>query len=65
MHFLILALPTAAFDPHILPGRRAFLEDLRERGLLAGHGCFTFQSSGAYVVRAESGFRSQRNRQPS
>ncbi len=54
MHFLILALRTPDFDPDILPGHRAFLEDLRERGLLAAHGPFIDQSGSAYVLRAES-----------
>lgn len=54
MHYLILALRTPQFDPDILPGHRAFLEDLRERGVLAAWGPFNDQSGGAYVVRADS-----------
>jgi uncharacterized protein YciI len=54
MHFLVLALRTPDFDPDILPGHRAFLEELRERGRLAAHGPFIDQSGGAYVLCAES-----------
>ncbi|MHB1870514.1 MAG: YciI family protein [Steroidobacteraceae bacterium] len=54
MHYLILALRTPDFDPDILAAHCAYLEDLRERGLLQASGPFTDQSGAAYVVRADS-----------
>lgn len=54
MHYLILALRTPDFDPDILAAHRAYLEELRERGLLEACGPFTDQSGSAYVVRADS-----------
>ena len=53
MKYLVLTIRKAQFDPQFVPAHYAFLDDLRERGLLEQAGPFTDSSGGAYVIRAD------------
>jgi uncharacterized protein YciI len=50
--YLVLTIRKARFDPEFVPAHYAFLDALRERGLLEQAGPFTDRTGGAYVLRA-------------
>jgi uncharacterized protein YciI len=53
MHrYLILLMRRPHLDPAVLPLHRAYLEGLREQGLVELYGGFGDKSGGAYVLRA-------------
>lgn len=54
MKYLILTMRKPQFDPAVIPAHYAFLEELREGGVLEQAGPFTDESGGAYVIRADS-----------
>ena len=49
-HYLVLALRKPDFDNAVVAPHRAFLDDLRARGLLELTGGFSDGSGGAYVL---------------
>jgi uncharacterized protein YciI len=54
MKYLILTIRKPSFDDAVRPDHFAFLQSLRERGILEQAGPFTDRSGGAYVIRAGS-----------
>ena len=52
MKYLVLTMRKPQFDPQFVPAHYAFLDDLRQRGLLEQAGPFTDRTGGAYVLRA-------------
>jgi len=54
MKYLVLTLRRPTFDDAVRPEHYAFLQSLRERGLLEQAGPFTDRSGGAYVIRADN-----------
>jgi len=54
LKYLVLTLRRPAFDDAVRPEHYAFLQSLRERGLLEQAGPFSDRSGGAYVIRADS-----------
>ena len=54
MKYLVLTMRKAQFDPAVIPAHYAFLQELREGGVLEQAGPFTDKSGGAYVIRASS-----------
>jgi len=53
MKYLVLTMRKPTFDDAARADHYAFLDELRERGLLEQAGPFTDRSGGAYVIRAE------------
>jgi uncharacterized protein YciI len=53
MKYLVLTLRKPQFDDSIRPAHYAFLQSLRDRGILEESGPFTDRSGGAYVIRAD------------
>jgi len=49
--YLVMAMRKPAFDTSVIAPHKAFLDDLRERGLLHLTGGFADGSGGAYVRR--------------
>lgn len=54
MKYLVMTIRGPGFDPEAVPAHYAFLQDLRDRGMLEQAGPFTDRTGGAYVLRAES-----------
>ena len=54
MKYLVMTIRGPQFDMDAVPAHYAFLQDLRERGILEQAGPFTDRSGGAYVLSAES-----------
>jgi uncharacterized protein YciI len=50
-HYLVLAMRKPNFDAAVVAPHLAFLDELRERGLLAMTGGFSDKSGGAYVLK--------------
>ncbi|MCD7097316.1 YciI family protein [Stenotrophomonas sp. MMGLT7] len=50
-HYLVLAMRKPDFDDAVVAPHRAFLDDLRGRGLLEITGGFSDGSGGAYVLK--------------
>ena len=50
-HYLVLALRKPGFDAAVVAPHRAFLDDLRARGLLELTGGFSDGSGGAYLLK--------------
>ena len=51
LRYLVLVLRRSDFDAGLLPAHAAFLDGLRERGVLETSGGFTDRSGGAYLLR--------------
>jgi uncharacterized protein YciI len=51
MKYLVLTLRKPHFDDSVIPAHYAFLQSLRDRGILEQAGPFTDRSGGAYVSR--------------
>ncbi|RPD85828.1 YciI family protein [Luteimonas sp. 100069] len=51
VRYLVMAMRRPGFDAAVIAPHRAFLEDLRTRGLLDMAGGFADGSGGAYVLR--------------
>ncbi|PBJ83248.1 hypothetical protein CMZ84_01505 [Lysobacteraceae bacterium NML93-0399] len=49
--YLVMAMRRADFDDAVIEPHKAFLDDLRERGLLEMTGGFGDGSGGAYLLR--------------
>jgi uncharacterized protein YciI len=54
MKYLVLTIRKPSFDDAVRPAHYAFLQSLRERGILEQAGPFTDRTGGAYVIRADS-----------
>jgi uncharacterized protein YciI len=54
MKYLVLTIRKPQFDSSVIPAHYAFLQSLRDSGILEQAGPFTDRSGGAYVIRAES-----------
>lgn len=54
MKYLVLTIRKPSFDDAVRPDHYAFLQSLRERGILEQAGPFTDRSGGAYIIRAGS-----------
>lgn len=54
MKYLVLTIRKPHFKPEFVAAHYAFLDCLRERGLLEQAGPFTDRTGGAYVLRAAS-----------
>lgn len=54
MKYLVLTMRKPQFDTEVIPAHYAFLQSLRDDGILEQSGPFTDRSGGAYVIRAES-----------
>ncbi len=54
MKYLVLTIRKPQFDHSVIPAHYAFLQSLRDSGILEQAGPFTDRSGGAYVIRAES-----------
>jgi uncharacterized protein YciI len=54
MKYLVLTMRRPAFDDTVRDDHYAFLQSLRDRGILEQAGPFTDRSGGAYVLRASS-----------
>jgi uncharacterized protein YciI len=54
MKYLVLTMRKPHFDASHVAAHYAFLQSLRDDGILEQAGPFTDKSGGAYVVRAES-----------
>lgn len=52
MKYLVLTIRKPRFDEAVKAAHYAFLQSLRERGLIDQAGPFTDASGGAYVIRA-------------
>lgn len=52
--YLVMAMRRPDFDPAAVAPHLAFIDALRERGLLEMTGGFADNSGGAYVIRAAS-----------
>ncbi len=52
MKYLVTTIRKPGFDPSVRPEHYAFLQSLRERGMLEQAGPFTDQKGGAYVICA-------------
>lgn len=52
LRYLVMSQRTAAFDPGMLDAHYAFLDGLREAGMLELAGPFSDQSGGAYLLEA-------------
>ncbi|MDR6672677.1 YciI family protein [Xanthomonas sp. 1678] len=50
-HYLVLAMRKPSFDEAVVAPHLAFLDALRERGLLALTGGFSDRSGGAYLLQ--------------
>lgn len=50
--YLVMVMRTPAFDPGLGPAHRAFLDGLRDQGVLELAGPFADRSGGAYLMRA-------------
>ena len=55
LRHLVLVLRRPGFDAGLLPAHAAFLDGLRERGVLETSGGFTDGSGGAYLLRGVAG----------
>jgi uncharacterized protein YciI len=53
MKYLVLTMRKPQFDTSFVPAHYAFLQSLRDQGVLEQSGPFTDKSGGAYVIRAE------------
>jgi len=54
MKYLVLTIRRPSFDESVRGAHYAFLQSLRDRGLLELAGSFTDHSGGAYVIRADN-----------
>ena len=54
MKYLVLTIRKPQFDDSVIPAHYAFLQSLRDRGMLEQAGPFTDRSGGAYVIRADT-----------
>jgi uncharacterized protein YciI len=54
MKYLVLTIRKPQFDASVVPAHYAFLQSLRDRGILEQAGPFTDRSGGAYVVTADN-----------
>ena len=54
MKYLVLTIRKPHFDDSVVPAHYAFLQSLRDRGILEQAGPFTDRSGGAYVFQADS-----------
>ena len=54
MKYLVLTMRKQRFDTSVIPDHYAFLQQLRDGGVLEQAGPFTNKSGGAYVIRADS-----------
>jgi uncharacterized protein YciI len=54
MKYLVMTLRKPHFDDAVVPAHYAFLQSLRDKGVLEQAGPFTDRSGGAYVIQAES-----------
>lgn len=54
MKYLVMTIRGPQFDMEAVPAHYAFLQDLRDRGIVEQAGPFTDSSGGAYVIRADS-----------
>jgi uncharacterized protein YciI len=54
MKYLVLTMRKPQFDTSVIPDHYAFLQSLRDSGVLEQAGPFTDKSGGAYVIRADS-----------
>ena len=54
MKYLVLTLRKPTFDSAVRPDHYAFLESLRDQGILEQAGPFMDQSGGAYVIMAQN-----------
>ena len=52
--YLVMAMRSPQFDPVVMEAHAAFLDRLREEGMLGMAGPFTDKSGGAYVLKANS-----------
>ena len=52
--YLVMAMRTPQFDPSVIDLHSAFLDRLREEGVLEKAGPFTDRSGGAYLLKADS-----------
>ena len=53
MRYLIMAMRTAEFPQSVVEPHKAYLAELRAKGLLELAGPFTDKSGGAYVISAD------------
>ena len=60
LRHLVLVLRQPGFDAGLLPAHAAFLDGLRERGVLETSGGFTDGSGGAYLLRGIAGVEEAR-----
>lgn len=60
LRHLVLVLRRPGFDAGLLPAHAAFLDGLRERGVLETSGGFTDGSGGAYLLRGIAGVEEAR-----
>ncbi|WP_374248909.1 YciI family protein [Thermomonas sp.] len=60
LRHLVLVLRRPGFDAGLLPAHAAFLDGLRERGVLDTSGGFTDGSGGAYLLRGIAGVEEAR-----
>jgi uncharacterized protein YciI len=54
MKYLVLTIRKPHFDDTVIPAHYAFLQSLRDRGILEQAGPFADRSGGAYIIQAES-----------
>jgi uncharacterized protein len=54
LKYLIMTVRTPQFDPSVIDAHYAFLDDLKQRGLLELAGPFTDKSGGAYLIKAKN-----------
>jgi uncharacterized protein YciI len=54
MKYLVLTMRKPQFDQAVVPAHYAFLQSLRDGGILEQAGPFTDRSGGAYVIQANS-----------
>jgi len=54
MKYLVLTIRKPTFDDSVRDDHYAFLQSLRDRGILEQAGSFTDRSGGAYIIRAQS-----------
>lgn len=60
LRYLVLVRRRPDFDAGLLPAHAAFLDGLRERGVLETSGGFTDGSGGAYLLRGIEGVEEAR-----
>ena len=58
--YLVLAIRRPSFDDAVIAPHKAFLDDLRARGLLEMTGGFSDGSGGAYLLRGIAGVEEAR-----